>query len=73
MTEEFPIDPQAFALANELREIATILADCEVSSEGAARALPLARELRAAIEAPRRRRWYDQDPSSPMVGELRLS
>jgi acyl-coenzyme A thioesterase PaaI-like protein len=73
MTQEYPVDPQAYALANELREIAAILADRDVTSEAAAAALPLARELRAHIEAPRRQRWYELDPDAPTLGEARRS
>lgn len=73
MAQEFPVDPDTFALANELREIATILADCEVTPEAAAEALPLARALRERIAAPRRKRWYELDPTFPTAGDARIA
>lgn len=71
MIEEDPVDPQAFALANELREIAALLSDREVDPAEASRALALARELREHLEGPRRLRWYELAADSPLAGEAR--
>lgn len=56
----------AAALADELRAIGVALTLHETSDEGVAAALPLARQLRALLEGPRRQRWYDHDPVSPI-------
>lgn len=65
MADEIPVDPSAQALANELRAVATALADREIPSQAAAEALPLARAMRDKLSGPRRDRWYDLDPGSP--------
>ena len=51
--EELPVDPNALALAQELRAVAMLLADREVAAEVVAEVLPLARELRARLLGPR--------------------
>lgn len=73
MQTEVPVDPQAQALADELRAIAAILADCGVTPEAAAAALPLAQQVRAHLDAPRRPRWYELDTAEPTMGEARRS
>jgi len=66
MSEELlPVDPNALAIAEELRAVATALADQDIDAEAAAAALPMARELRSRLEGPRRERWYDLEPGSP--------
>lgn len=65
MAEELPLDSSATALADELRAVATALADREIPPEAFAEALPLAKRLRERLSGPRRERWYDLDPGSP--------
>ena len=65
MAEEIPLDPKAVALADELRAVATALADLEIPAEAVAEALLHARALRERLAGPRRERWYDLDPASP--------
>ena len=69
MVEELPVDPNALALANELRAVATALADREIGADVAIAALPLARELRGLLGGARRERWYDLDPGTPTASE----
>ena len=49
MEGELPVDPNARAVADELRAIGVALADLEIPPEAFAEALPLARELRSRI------------------------
>jgi acyl-coenzyme A thioesterase PaaI-like protein len=62
--EEELLDPNAVALAKELRAVATALADLEIAPEHVARALPFARSLRECLEGPRRERWYEMEPGT---------
>ena len=65
MEGELPVDPNALAVADELRAIAVALADLEIPPEAFAEALPLARELRSRFAGARRERWYELDAGSP--------
>ena len=52
-------------LVEELRAIASELAQRSVSPDEARSTLALARSLRAGLMGPPRARWYDCDPDSP--------
>lgn len=71
--EELPVDPNALALVQELRAVATLLADRETDAAAVAEMLPLARDLRARLVGPRRERWYDLEPGSPTASEAARS